>query len=272
MSVHGQTVTEEDYAGWDFEDMSEEETQEIKDVFKPRPRDQAYPTKPRPKRVEDYPSVYDYYWENLRDKVAGKGDPWTEAMKDPMWEEYIAELCTNIKANRDQYWKCRDIVERGHEFYYPDEDMLRIVPSATNEYYCHEFAWRRPSDRQKPRVRAGEPNGVANFTGTVTDDIVNQIIRDPEFFGWEEVLSYKNLREGDVATYHKTSLKEAVHSAVIVNVVYSQYGTPDSENDVILISKDRDNSLFRHKLGRPGEKNYFRDFEGQAGVRFWRRK
>ncbi len=84
-------------------------------------------------------------------------------------------------------------------------------------------------------------------------------VKDQKVFHEKQKLNFALLSDPDGS---------AAHSAVVARV------NPDGindENDIVLLSKDVKNAIFRHTLGKPGEPNFFRDEFAGGGLKFYRR-
>lgn len=155
------------------------------------------------------------------------------------------------EAIEEDVYVFQDRVCKLHEFYAFDpntetntEGMTRIPCTASKDFYCHDYAWR-------------DDQGKKGYRGCNFDP--NQILMTPRNYGYREI-STTNLVPGCIVTYHKTNADVADHSALVIG--------EDAEGP-ILMSKDVQNSIFRHRLG--GSMNYFRDYFGKLQLRFFRK-
>ncbi|MCE7873956.1 CHAP domain-containing protein [bacterium CPR1] len=164
----------------------------------------------------------------IRDEYGGD---YTRARKDPLVQDYFRGL-----KGEDRYI-LQDRLSANHDHSSPkDPNMQRITGTATNDYYCHDFAWRQ-GDKSPPVGGHLDPN---------------PILADPGTYGYTRVTTPQ---AGDIVIYHQTSTSTADHSGLVIRV---------SDGNVHMISKDVGNSLFRHTLDSPN--NYFRGAYGAQGI------
>ncbi len=161
-----------------------------------------------------------------------------------------------LVAQNEARYIAQDEREGAHEFYEPSEGMRRIPGTADPRFFCHDFAWR-PADR---RTLPPDPTDIAFHNGHVDPD---RVVSDPAAHGFEEIHDPGRLAPGDIACYVNGDNRNHIdHSALVVSTT----------DGALLHSKDVRNSIFEHRLGAPGERNFFRDRYGATTVRFFRRR
>jgi len=189
-----------------------------------------------------------------------------------------------------------DEVNKKHEFFYCDssgnnlEGMVRVPNTATDDFYCHDLPWR-PEHEKCGRVTGNQfpvNRVLADLEKNGYEEIVSSYLSQGSYWGGRVANSYidylrqavgkpeyvdpglpepdpSTLKIGDIVIYinSPSGLNSPDHSALVEQVVGSE---------VHLMSKDVDNSIFRHRLGVKGNKNYFRDRYGNIALRFFRKK
>lgn len=195
---------------------------------------------------EDGPLSFEDVQEYV-EREFGRNPSVRDVMRDPRVREYLRD-----KSVEERYI-FQDWVTASHEFYNPEEGMERLEDTATKDFYCHDYAWREGAERTKPAETHFDPNPV---------------LRDPEAHGFEEVTDLSQVNAGYIVVYLNDAPDNASHSAVVNRV--NPNGVRDG-NDITLLSKDVNNSIFRHRLGTEGSKNFFRDNYGGRGIRIFRR-
>ncbi|MCP4662314.1 MAG: hypothetical protein GY856_43505 [bacterium] len=175
---------------------------------------------------------------------------------------------TKLKENDPNlFYRVRDMVLRRHEFYPGEKNIERLPGSQSDLYFCHDFAWRTGDSRRTKVDPQSERLPVKD--GHIDPDAV---MNDPDRYGFDEVSAlwdaYTKLKPGDVVVYLQDDGK-AAHSAVVARA--NPAGIND-KGDVILLSKDVRNAIFRHTLGKEGEPNFFRDQYAAGGFKFYRRR
>ncbi|MGE0493597.1 MAG: hypothetical protein AB7S38_30590 [Vulcanimicrobiota bacterium] len=171
--------------------------------------------------------VFDY----IRQNYGGNAN---QARQDPRVTSWMKGL------EGEARYVFQDRLDRAHDFS-GDPTLTRITGTATNDYYCHDFAWRQ-GDKSPP---AG---------GHINPD---PILADPARYGYE-VVSASSAQAGDIVVYHQSDGGKADHSGLVVRV---------QDGNTYMISKDVGNSLFRHQLDSPpGSPNFFRGAYGSEGV------
>lgn len=178
-------------------------------------------------RFRNDQDVLDYVQETYGNKTG-------DAHRDPRVEEYLKGL------SGESRYIFQDKLDRAHD-YSGDPTITRVPGTATSDYYCHDFAWRG-GDKSRP------PDGHLDPT---------PIVADPTAYGYT-VVDASEAQAGDIVVYSNGKNETASHSGLVIKVVDGQ---------VQMMSKDVNNSLFRHSLDSPGgEPNFFRDAYGGNGV------
>ncbi len=188
---------------------------------------------------------------------------WKKAMaEDRRFKRYVASLKKN---NPDAFYRFMNQIWQTHDYFPGDQYTKRVPKSASQEYYCHDFAWR-VGKRRKTKVNTAKDK-VPVTAGNHVD--VDAIVANPRQYGFQYVgNSYRKLRSADVVVYVDDTGK-AMHSALVIR--RNPKGVR-SGNDIYMMSKDGPNSIFRHRLGKDGEPNFFRDNFAAGGFKFFRRK
>ena len=184
---------------------------------------------------------------------------------DERFKRYIQKI---KQQDMDLFYEVQDMIRHRHEFYPGQRNMERLPDSQSDDYFCHDFAWRTGPTRRQKVDPSTEPLPITN-----RHIDPNSIMEDEEAYGFEEIDpwagdAFRELKPGDVVVYLNED-GTAAHSAVVARI------NPDgieNEDDVILLSKDVRNAIFRHTLGQPGEPNFFRDEFAAGGMAFYTRK
>lgn len=197
-------------------------------------------------------------WLERNHPYQASGAHWRQALNDPKFDRFQKNL---YRQDPDAFHKFKDRALRRHEFWPGQKDMERVPGSASKDYFCHDFAWRIGADRKKP-VDPNHP--LAEGKKHIEP---SKVVADPDKYGFEKFTSVGKLRAGDIVVYFNDSWDNPSHSAVVVKV--NPQGAR-SGHDIHLMSKDVDNSLFKHRLGSAGSPDYFYDNFAGKGVLFYR--
>ncbi|MCP4153378.1 MAG: hypothetical protein GY757_36965 [bacterium] len=188
---------------------------------------------------------------------------WKKAMReDQRFKNYVVDL----KKNKPQeFYRFMNQIWETHDYFPGQQNMTRIPTSATQDYYCHDFAWRK-GNRRKKKVDPALDKLPTTHGNHVDPD---KIMANPGQWGFTYLgTSYRKLRAADVVVYLHEN-ETAAHSALVIRL--NPKGVRSGE-DVYMMSKDGPNAIFRHRLGKQGKPNFFRDYFAPGGFRFYRRK
>ncbi|MCP4219867.1 MAG: hypothetical protein GY765_34865, partial [bacterium] len=159
----------------------------------------------------------------------------------------------------NQVWETHD--------YFPGDTYTKRIPNtATRDYHCHDFAWRKGNRRKKKVDATLDKLPIA--PGNHID--VNKIMANPEQWGFTYIgKNYRVMKPADVVVYLQSDGSTAHHSGLVLRLNPKGVRSGD---DVYMMSKDGPNSLFRHRFGTSAKTNYFQHNFAAGGVRVYRRK
>jgi hypothetical protein len=207
---------------------------------------------------DDFASAQDALeWIEKNHPYQADGSHWKDALKEPRFDRFQKNL---YRQDLDAFYKFKDRVLKYHEFWPGQKDMERIPDSATRDYFCHDFAWRTGDDRKKP-VDPSHPLAEGKHINPT------KVIADPDQYGFDDFKTIGRLRAGDIVVYFNSTEGKPDHSAVVLKV--NPQGV-ESGHDIYLMSKNVDNSLFKHRLGGEETPDYFYDNFAGKGVIFYR--